>query len=78
MRYWLQYAATRVVLLFLLVATAVMLIRYPAMWAPVAHSPRWGWVPAEAFLVARLLLPGLLAFGWVAYFIASHRVRRPQ
>jgi len=79
MRFWLQYAASRVVLLFLLVATSLVVLRYPAMVDDSAsHMAAWAWVPAWSLPVAQVGLPFLLAFGWFAYFMAAHRIGRPQ
>lgn len=79
MTFWLQYAAARVVLLFLLVATSLVVLRYPAMLDDSAsHMAAWAWVPAWSFPITRVLLPFLLAFGWFAYFVAARRIGRPS
>jgi hypothetical protein len=78
MRYWLRYAATRVVLLMLLLATSLFVIRYPALWAPADHVARWGATSMELLTAARVLIPVLLVFGWFAHFMAMRRLGRPQ
>jgi hypothetical protein len=78
MRYWLLYAATRIVLLMLLVGTSLFLIRYPALWAPVEHGVRWGTASAGLLTATRILLPALLAFGWFVHLMAMRRLGRPQ
>jgi hypothetical protein len=79
MTYWLQYIALKVVILsVLLTATVLFAIRYPAMWMPAEHAARFPSVPIELFAVTRFALPALLTFGWFAYFMAAHRLGRPQ
>lgn len=79
MTFWIQYTAKYVVLLTMLMATALMLLRYPAMLDDSAsHMAAWAWVPAWLFPVAQVGLPFLLAFGWFAYFMAARRIGRPQ
>jgi hypothetical protein len=79
MTYWLLYAAKHVVLLLLLLATALVVLRYPAMVDDSAsHMAAWAWVPAWSLPVAQVGLPFLLAFGWFAYFVAASRIGRPS
>lgn len=79
MKFWLQYALLKVVILdVLLVATVVFAIRYPAMWTAPVHSARFQSVPVELFTVTRLVLPALLVFGWFVYAVAAKRIGRPQ
>jgi hypothetical protein len=79
MTYWILYGAKHVVLLMLLLATALVVLRYPVMWdASASHMAAWAWVPMWLFPVTRVALPLLLAFGWFAYFVAARRIGRPS
>jgi hypothetical protein len=79
MKFWLQYTAKHVVLLLMLLASALLVLRYPSMWdTSASHMAAWTWMPMWAFGVTRALLPVGFAFGWVCYFVASRRVGRPQ
>ncbi len=78
MTYWVQYAATRVILLALLVGTSLFVVRYPAMWAPLDHASRWGDLPGEAFAVTRALLLVALGLGWACMWMASRSLRQQR
>ncbi len=79
MTYWLLYGAKHFVLLLLLLATALVVLRYPVMWdASASHMAAWTWMPMWAFGVTRVALPVLFALMWFAYFMASRRIGRPS
>lgn len=76
MKYWIEFAALKVVQLLLLVSTVLFLVLYPAMWTADMHMGRWAWVPIELFAVTRVVVPVLVVFGWLACYMASRRLRR--